>query len=76
MHDCANGTNSPTIAFVFWVLFQLVSYFVFMNVFIAVIYENFNDIHQVSEDDQNLLSLKKYDIKNFQRTWAEFNPEG
>ena len=52
MHDCeefsfnADGTHqSPLIAQMFWVIFQLFSFFVFMNVFIAVIYENFNDIH-------------------------------
>jgi hypothetical protein len=44
-----------------------------MNVFIAVIYENFNDINS-SEDDTDNLSLKKKDIKAFQNTWAKFNP--
>ena len=33
-----------------------------MNVFIAVIYENFNDV-QASEDENDILSLKKKDIK-------------
>lgn len=46
-----------------------------MNVFIAVIYENFNDI-QASEDENDILSLKKKDIKSFQNTWAAFNPHG
>jgi hypothetical protein len=46
-----------------------------MNVFIAVIYENFNDI-QASEDENDILSLKKKDIKAFQNTWAKYNPMG
>lgn len=46
-----------------------------MNVFIAVIYENFNDI-QASEDENDILSLKKKDIKAFQHVWARFNPSG
>jgi hypothetical protein len=46
-----------------------------MNVFIAVIYENFNDI-QASEDENDILSLKKKDIKAFQGVWARYNPMG
>ena len=46
-----------------------------MNVFIAVIYENFNDI-QASEDENDILSLKKKDIKAFQHVWAKYNPMG
>ena len=46
-----------------------------MNVFIAVIYENFNDI-QASEDENDILSLKKKDIKSFQHIWAKYNPMG
>lgn len=46
-----------------------------MNVFIAVIYENFNDV-QASEDENDILSLKKKDIKAFQNTWAKYNPMG
>ena len=42
-----------------------------MNVFIAVIYENFSDI-QASEDENDILSLKKKDIKAFQNTWAKY----
>jgi hypothetical protein len=46
-----------------------------MNVFIAVIYENFRDI-QASDDENDILSLKKKDIKAFQNTWAKYNPMG
>lgn len=63
------------IAIIYWVCFQLFTFFIFMNVFIAVIYENFNDI-QASEDENDILSLKKKDIKAFQHVWAKFNPSG
>lgn len=41
----------------------------------AVIYENFNDIKS-SEDSNEVLSLKRKDIKAFVNTWALFNPNG
>ena len=52
------------LAIIFWLSFQLFTFFIFMNVFIAVIYENFNDV-QASEDENDILSLKKKDIKAF-----------
>jgi len=46
-----------------------------MNVFIAVIGESFND-NQATEDENDILALKKKDIKAFQNTWAKYNPMG
>lgn len=62
MRECQETTG--LIAIIYWVLFELCTFFIFMNVFIAVIYENFNDI-QASEDENDILSLKKKDIKAF-----------
>ena len=62
MHDCEAETGF--IAYVYWLIFEIITFFIFMNVFIAVIYENFNDI-QASEDENDILSLKKKDIKAF-----------
>jgi len=39
MHDCQ--IEEGMIAKVFWISFQLMSFFIFLNVFIAVIYEEF-----------------------------------
>ena len=41
MHECFKQEGS--IAIIFWILFVLTTFFIFMNVFIAVIYENFNE---------------------------------
>jgi len=41
MHECFYHTG--LIAVIFWLLFQLIAFFIFMNVFIAVIGESFND---------------------------------
>jgi hypothetical protein len=46
-----------------------------MNVFIAVIGESFDD-NKATEDENDILALKKKDIKAFQNTWAKFNPMG
>lgn len=46
-----------------------------MNVFIAVIYENFNDV-KASENENEVLSLKRRDLKNFVKTWSIFCPNG
>lgn len=63
------------MAVIFWLLYQLVTFFIFMNVFIAVIGESFND-SQATEDENDILALKKKDIKAFQNTWAKYNPMG
>lgn len=62
MHDCWAGAG--IIAVIYWTSFQLISFFIFMNVFIAVIGESFND-NQQAEDENDILALKKKDIKAF-----------
>jgi len=46
-----------------------------LNVFIAVIYENFNDVN-ASESESDVLSLRRKDIKAFINTWSLFCPNG
>ncbi len=50
----------------------MVTFFIFMNVFIAVIYEEFINVKETDENS-NLLSLKKSDIEAFVTTWARFD---
>jgi hypothetical protein len=73
MHDCFYEEGPVSVGF--WLLFELCAFFIFMNVFIAVIGESFND-NQATEDENDILALKKKDIKAFQNTWAKFNPMG
>lgn len=63
------------IGILYWVAFVLTAQYIIINVFVAVIYENFNDIKS-SEDSNEVLSLKRKDIKAFVNTWALFNPNG
>lgn len=62
MHETVEAEGF--MAIVFWMIFQLFTFFIFMNVFIAVIYESFTDIRD-SDDENDILSLKKKDIKSF-----------
>lgn len=39
MHDCAQ--EKGLFAYAYWMIFQYLAFFVFLNVFIAVIYEEF-----------------------------------
>ena len=73
MHECYDSQGF--VAIVFWLMYQLMTFFIFMNVFIAVIGESFGD-NQATEDENDILALKKKDIKAFQNTWAKYNPMG
>ena len=46
-----------------------------MNVFIAVIYEEYANVNQI-ENTLEVLSLKKRDIQSFLDTWGKFNVDG
>lgn len=63
------------MAVLYWIAFMLIAKYIFLNVFIAVIYENFNDV-KASENESTVLSLKRKDIKAFIKTWALFCPNG
>ena len=73
MHDCYEVVGNSAI--LYWILMQLATKYIFLNVFIAVIYENFNEV-KASENDSAILSIKKKDIKAFIYAWAEFCPNG
>jgi hypothetical protein len=73
MHECYE--DQGLVAIFFWLMFQVITFFIFMNVFVAVIGESFND-NQATEDEDDILAIKKKDIKNFQTTWAIYNPRG
>ena len=73
MHDCYYQVGP--IGIIYWLLFELVVHFVFMDIFLAVIYENFIDV-KASENESDILSLRRKDIKAFINTWSVFCPNG
>ena len=73
MHDCA--FDKGPIAYFYWIFFQLFAFFVFLNVFIAIIVEEFQNVNQV-ESTLEVIALKQRDINTFIATWGKFNPLG
>jgi hypothetical protein len=73
MHDCYASVGA--VAVVYWISFQIVNRYIFLNVFIAVVYENFNDV-KASENESDILSLRRKDMKAFLNTWSIFCPNG
>jgi hypothetical protein len=73
MHDCF--VESGVVAVLYWVVFIIIAYFIFVNVFIAVIYENFKDITS-GENNTDIPTLKRVDLKAFIITWSDYNPQG
>jgi hypothetical protein len=63
MHDCLSeaGILSP----LFWILFVFMAFFIFLNVFVAVIYENFNDILSQDNVAEEKMKIKRKHIKEF-----------
>ena len=59
MHDTV--AESPVLGWAFWLSFQLLTFFIFINVFVAVIYEEYQNVNQ-KECTLEILSLKKHDI--------------
>ena len=53
----------------------MITFFIFLNVFIAVIYEEFMNVEQ-SDDTADVLALKRRDITSFLETWAKYLPNG
>lgn len=70
MHDCA---QTGAVGYIFWILYTFVANFIYINVFIAVIYEEFKSV-QTTNETTEVLSLKRRDISNFINTWSKFNP--
>ena len=73
MHDCYNERGAVSI--LYWLLFYIVSKYMFFNIFVAVIFEKFAEFDASEKNDFNL-PVKKDDIKNFIDTWVQFCPNG
>lgn len=71
--DNARKCGSPFFAIPFWLSFNVIASFVFLNIFIAVILENFSNI---SEEDGGIIELCPKDLRKFEKTWSRFAPYG
>ncbi len=68
--EAAGDCGSPLAAIPFFVSFQFLGSFVFLNLVVAVILENFTTLGNV-----NLSVVSRDDLENFREAWAEFDPD-
>lgn len=72
-YDCTGGYDicgNPTIAVIFWVSYTILGQYFFLNMFIAVILENF------IEEPEDLIDagITDKDLKKYQKAWRHFAP--
>lgn len=67
--DCGSGGWAMAL-FISW---NILSMYVFMNLFISLIYESFSYVYQRSN---GLSVISREEIRRFKQAWAEFDPSG
>jgi hypothetical protein len=76
---CVNGVSfdndcgSPQWAWALFVSWNILSMYIFTNLFISLIYENFSYVYQRSS---GLSVISREEIRRFKQAWAEFDPDG
>lgn len=68
-----NDCGSEQWAFALFVMWNLLSMYIFVNLFISLIYENFSYVYQRSS---GLSVISREEIRRFKQAWAEFDPNG
>ena len=67
--DC----GSPDWARALFILWNILSMYIFVNLFISLIYESFSYVYQRSS---GLSVISREEIRRFKQAWAEFDPSG
>ncbi|EMD00729.1 hypothetical protein BAUCODRAFT_118469 [Baudoinia panamericana UAMH 10762] len=67
--DC----GSPEWARALFVSWNILSMYIFVNLFISLIYESFSYVYQRSS---GLSVISREEIRRFKQAWAEFDPDG
>lgn len=67
--DC----GSKQWAYALFVSWNLISMYIFVNLFISLIYESFSYVYQKSS---GLSIISREEIRRFKQAWAEYDPEG
>ena len=66
-HDLPNGNcGHPFVAIVYFVSFIIINYMIVINMYIAIILENFNQAHQEEE-----IGIVEEDLEMFYTKWAK-----
>ena len=72
-YGCTGGfetCGNPYIAAIFWVTYTIFGQYFLLNMFIAVIIDNFNE----EEDDLSSSGITEKDLKRYQKVWSKFAP--
>ncbi|KAI7569184.1 calcium channel-like protein subunit Cch1 [Hortaea werneckii] len=67
--DC----GSPEWARALFISWNILSMYIFVNLFISLIYESFSYVYQRSS---GLSVISREEIRRFKQAWAEFDPDG
>lgn len=67
--DC----GSPEWAYALFIAWNILSMYIFVNLFISLIYESFSYVYQRSS---GLSVISREEIRRFKQAWAEFDPDG
>ncbi|KAL9080031.1 MAG: hypothetical protein Q9157_001115 [Trypethelium eluteriae] len=67
--DC----GSPEWARALFILWNILSMYIFVNLFVSLIYESFSYVYQRSS---GLSVISREEIRRFKQAWAEFDPGG
>jgi hypothetical protein len=67
--DC----GSPEWARALFITWNLLSMYIFVNLFVSLIYESFSYVYQRSS---GLSVISREEIRRFKQAWAEFDPNG
>lgn len=67
--DC----GSPEWARALFISWNILSMYIFVNMFVSLIYESFSYVYQRSS---GLSAISRDEIRRFKQAWAEFDPNG
>lgn len=68
-----NDCGSPSWARALFISWNILSMYIFVNMFVSLIYESFSYVYQRSS---GLSVISRKETRRFKQAWAEFDPEG
>ncbi|KAI5955695.1 CCH1 [Candida jiufengensis] len=68
-----NDCGSKQYAYILFIAWNIISMYIFLNMFISLILDSFDYINQRSNYS---LLIQREEIRKFKKTWQKFDPEG
>lgn len=67
--DCGSGTWAKTL----FILWNIISMYIFVNLFVSLIYESFSYVYQQSS---GLSTVSREELRRYKQAWSLFDPQG